>query len=415
MKKKILYIHQYFFHPKESGGTRTYWISQELLKAGYDVTVITQRNPLNPFHRDAKKVERKNIDGINVVYIRNPYAMNYSIIKRFWAFFKFMIRSTRYALKEKDVSLLIASSTPLSIGFPALILKKFKKTPFIFEVRDLWPEVPIQMGAIKNKALIWIFRKFESTIYKNAIHIDAFSPGMAAGIIKYVSQDKVSVISNMSKIDKFWPREKNQSLLAKLGLSSSSFKIIHFGAMGKANLLDNFVDAARINLLNAASNREIEFILVGGGSCKPHYQKRKEDESLVNLFIFDRLAMDDLSELVNLCDVTYVGFAPIPILETNSANKFFDSLSACKPIIINYGGWMQELIESNECGLRVHPADPDDLLEKIMLLKNDAALRDTMGKNARKLAETQFDKSVLCPKYVSIIDQVIRNTANVSK
>ncbi len=408
-RKKILYIHQYFFHPGESGGTRTYWVSQELLKQGYKVTVITQKNPLNPFHKNKSKknIERANIDGIDVIYIKNPYAMTFSVLRRIWAFFKFMIKSTWFALKEKETSLIIASSTPLSTGFPAIVAKKLKGIPFVFEVRDLWPEVPIQMGVIKNSAFIKLLRLFEKMIYKNASHINAFSPGMAEGIIKHIPPEKVTVIPNFSKIDKFWPSEKNKQLELDLGLSPESFKIIHFGAMGEVNGLDNFVEAAA-KLMNKNS-LDFEFILIGGGKKKAFFEERKKTEKLKNLHVFDRRPMQELSEVVNLCDVCYVGVSKHPILEINSANKFFDSLSAGKPIIINFGGWMQELIEEENCGIKVHSTDPLDLIGKIQLLRENEKLRIEMGKNARKLAEERFDKSVLAPKYVALLEKIALN------
>ena len=118
------------------------------------------------------------------------------------------------------------------------------------------------------------------------------------------------------------------------------------------------------------------------------------------------MPMAEISELVNLCDVSYVGVSKYKILEINSANKFFDSLSAGKPIIINFGGWMQNIIEKGECGFKVDATDPNDLLNQILYLKENPVLRLQLGKNARKIAETEFDVSILCPKYVSLVDAV---------
>src|SRR5690606_1490321 len=123
-----------------------------------------------------------------------------SILQRLFSFFSFMLKSTRIALKQKNINLVISTSTPLSVGFPALVIKFIKKTPFVFEVRDLWPEVPIQMGGLNNKLLIKISLWFEKTIYKNALHIIALSPGMQNGVIaKNIPKEKVSMIPNMSK------------------------------------------------------------------------------------------------------------------------------------------------------------------------------------------------------------------------
>ncbi len=140
----ILYIHQYFVTPQEPGGTRSYWLAQELIKNGHKVTMLTSSSK---FSEDIKVV---NIDGIEVVYIKEDYDQNMSVSRRLKAFLKFMYKSSVVGLKQKDIDLVIATSTPLTIGIPALILKWFKKKPFVFEVSDLWPEVPIKIGAIKN-------------------------------------------------------------------------------------------------------------------------------------------------------------------------------------------------------------------------------------------------------------------------
>ena len=403
-KKKILYLYQYFRHPGEPGGTRAYWIARKMVESGYDVTVVTQKNSFNKENKNAKFVERVNLDGIQVLYIKNAYFNGFSYARRLYSFLRFMVLSSWFSLREKEIDLVVATSTPLTIAVPALLIKKLKKIPMVFEVRDLWPEVPIQMGAINNRLLIQFLRWFEKITYKNAVHVNTLSPGMQEGVCKYIPIEKTSMIPNMSKIDKFWPREKDSKLQNELKLSDQSFKIIHFGAMGVANGLDNFIDAASFALKQSIT--DIEFILVGNGRMKPHFLKRKENEKLVNLHIFDRMPMDLISKLVNICDASYVGFLPKPILETNSANKFFDSLSAGKPILLNFGGWMQELVEKNECGIRVDASVGTDLLRKIIYLKDNPKRKEKMGKAARDLAEKKFDKTILSSQFLQIITNI---------
>jgi glycosyltransferase involved in cell wall biosynthesis len=284
------------------------------------------------------------------------------------------------------------------------VLKFLRKTPFVFEIRDLWPEVPIQMGVIKNQILIKTLIWLERFIYKKSEHIVAASPGMAEGV-KNVSSQKVTVIPNMSKIDRFYPREKNIEFIRKFGLLKDTIKIIHFGTMGEVNGLDNFIEAAILCQKRGVQN--IEFILAGSGKKKTEFKKRIINEKINNLHIFDRMPMSDISELVNIADISYVGVSKFKILEINSANKFFDSLSSGKPIILNFGGWMQEIIETEKCGLTVDSVDPNDFLEKIIYLKDNENLRLEMGANSRRLAEERFDKSILCKKYVALIDNVL--------
>ncbi|WP_233882027.1 glycosyltransferase family 4 protein [Tenacibaculum piscium] len=389
----ILYIHQYFKTPKEPGGTRSYWIAKELLKKGHSVTMLTTSSQIE------EKVKKQNIDGIDVIYLKVPYNQKMSIITRLKSFFIFMIKSTSVALKVKNVDLVIATSTPLTIGFPALVLKFFKKIPYLFEVRDLWPEVPIQMGGVNNKFLQKLAIGFEKIIYKKALHIIALSPGMEKGVLKFVSQKKVSMIPNMAKIDAFFPRDKNFKLLESLNLKKESFKVIHFGALGLANGAHTIINTAKL----LKDNNEIEFIFIGGGATEADLIKECESNNLTNVKFLGRFAMSETAEIVNFCDVSIVSFLDLPILYTNSPNKLFDSLSAGKPILVNSAGWTKDLVEKYNCGFYANPKHPQELADKIIFLKNNIKEREIMSQNSRNLAETKYDKSILCAQFADIV------------
>src|SRR5690606_19195859 len=165
----ILYIHQHFKTPAEPGGTRSYWIAQKLISGGHQVTMLASSSTYN------KKIERKIVDGIHVVYINVPYDQKMGILQRFKSFVRFMLISTKIAWDQPGVDMVVATSTPLTVGFPALILKWFKRIPYVFEVRDLWPEVPIQMRGLNNPVMQRFARWFEKTIYRNATHVIALS------------------------------------------------------------------------------------------------------------------------------------------------------------------------------------------------------------------------------------------------
>ena len=150
----ILYIHQYFYTPKESAGTRSYWIAKKMIERGHRVTMITSTN--NKLHSTPQKL---NVDGIDVVYVKNSYSQSFSNIRKIRSFAKFVYKAIKAAVKVENVDVVYATSTPLTVGAIALYLKKIKKINYFFEVRDLWPEFPIQIGAIKNKLLINILKK----------------------------------------------------------------------------------------------------------------------------------------------------------------------------------------------------------------------------------------------------------------
>jgi len=259
------------------------------------------------------------------------------------------------------------------------------------------------MGAIKNKILRKLSRKFEHAIYKNASHIVALSPGMKDGVLNQgVKDEKVTTVSNMAKIDKFWPRKPKIQFLKELNLKPNTFKVIYFGAMGQANAIDYILDATEI----LRDNNTIDFIFIGYGKMIDEIIARKEKYKLTNVYFLGSFNMEKTSELVNLCDVSLVTFNDIPILSTNSPNKLFDSLSAGIPIIVNNPGWTKDLVEENNCGVYADCKSPTDLAKKVLYLQEHPRILKIMGENSRKLAEEKYDKSILCKKFADTISSL---------
>lgn len=395
---KIVYIHQYFVLPTEGGGTRSYWIAQEMIKRGHQVVMITSTNNNHPIP------QREVIDGIEVEYVKNEYSQSFSAFQKIKSFVNFMQLSISKAMKEKNVDMVFATSTPLTVGAVALALKFFKRWPYVFEVRDLWPEFPIQIGAIKNKLAIWFLRKFERAIYKHSEFVVALSPGMMDGVIAAgTPTNKTCMIPNMSKPDIFFPREVNVELAQEYGIDRSKFNIIHSGSMGVANGLDYVIRTAL--LLKEQHINDVQFIFLGGGSTLPALQKQVKELSLDNVKFISSKPSYLAAEIMNCCDASLTSFKDLPILYTNSPNKLFDSLSAGKPIIVNSAGWTKDLVEKDDCGFYVDPQNPQDFVDKILKYYQDKELLQKWSQNARKLSIEVYDKNILTKKVVDVIEK----------
>ena len=398
---KILYIHQYFNTPQESGATRSYWIAKELVSRGHQVTMITST-------RDKENAKSETVDGIKVIYARNNYSNYMSPWRKVLSFVNFVRLATQAAMKEKEVDMVYATSTPLTVGAIALILRRVRGWRYVFEVRDLWPEFPIQIGAVRNPVLIKMLRWLERRIYQKAEHIVALSPGMKEGVIKAgTPAEKVSMIPNMSKPDKFWPREKNEEVARQLGIDITKFNVIHFGAMGPANGLSYIIEAAKC--LKDRGDDSVRFIFMGSGATEPVIKKQAEQYGLTNVSFIGRHPMAVVSEVVNLCDASITTFLNLPVLQTNSPNKLFDSLSAGKPIIVNSAGWTKEMVEKNDCGFFADPEKPSDLADRLLLCKEDAETLERWGKNARRLSIEVYDKDILTAQVAEVIEKARDN------
>lgn len=395
---RILYIHQYFLIPSESAATRSYWISQELIRRGHRVIMISATGK-----RHEEGIEM--IDGIEVHYVKNPYSNSMSTLRKLWSFLRFIRLAIREARKVKDVDLVYATSTPLTVGFIAMKIKSWFKIPYVFEVRDLWPEFPIQIGAIKNKLAIKYLKNLEKRIYFHSEFVVALSPGMQQGVVATgFPVEKTAMIPNMSKPDNFYPHEPDREVAAKFGIDLDKFNVIHFGSMGRANGLEYIVTTAKICAERGAD--DIRFIFLGSGTTEPVLRRMVEENHLENVSFFPKHNLFIVSEVVNCCDASITSFRNLPILQTNSPNKLFDSLSAGKPIIVNSAGWTKDLVESEHCGFYVDPEKPEELAAKLIEIKDDKELLAEWGANARRLSLEKYDQKLLTAQVADVLEKV---------
>lgn len=391
---KVLYLHQYFQTNKSAGGTRSYEFSKHLASKGYEVNVIT-----------GNEVSDGTIDSnIKIYSTTTKYSNKMGFVKRIISFIDYIYKSINIGRKIKDIDIIFATSTPLTIGIPGYILAKIKKSKFIFEVRDVWPDVPIELGFIKNKLIIRLLKKFELFIYKKADQIITLSPGMYNNLVKKgVNEKKLTMITNLSNkylYDGILESENN--IKKELGLDNK-FICIHPGAMGFVNGLDYVLDVAKeVN----KTSQDIEFILIGEGKEKESLIDRKEKEKILNVQILDSLPKKKVVNLIKASDLGIMCVRNYKILEDNSANKFFDFLAAGLPVMINYGGWQKEVLESNECGYACSYLNPEEMAEKIIELKANKEKVAYMKANSRRLAEKEYSTNVCLSKLDEVFSKI---------
>ncbi len=389
---KILYIHQYFKTPEEGGAIRSYYLAKGLVEEGFEVEMITSHK--------GPGYEESTIEGIKVHYLPVPYDNSFKFVKRIFAFVKFYWLAVKKAKSIKNINLVYATSTPLTVGMIALRLKKILDLPYYFEVRDLWPEAPIQMGIIKNKFLKrWLFRT-EKKIYEGADKIIALSPGIRDNIIKIVPQKPIFIIPNMSDCQFFNFSLNNKKLKENIGLNKEII-IGYFGAIGKANKLEFFLDL--IMALNKTSD-DFGFLIVGKGGALAHIKTEAKLRGIKNLKFLPFRNKDGVKEILSVMDAVYISFDHKKVLETNSPNKFFDAIAAGKMIITNTDGWIRENCENHHCGIYVNPVEDQLNTSKLSEVITDKNVLLTYQKNARKLAIQYYSRKMQVLKLVGVLN-----------
>lgn len=382
---RILYLHQYF--QVNSGGTRSYVFSKYLVQSGHQVTMVT-----------GNKIGSKNIDGICIKSTKTKYNHNFSFFRRIISFIHFMIKSTLIGIKEKNIDIIFATSTPLTIGIPAIIISKLRRKKFIFEVRDVWPDVPIELGIIKSRLLQKTLFLFEKYIYKNAAHIIVLSKGMEQNLIKKgVSPKKISVITNMSMNDYY-----DSINIDKRKKYKDKLVCIHPGTMGIVNGLDFILDVAKQYYDN-----DILYLLIGEGNQKHKLINRIQVEDIKNVIIQDSVPKNEVIKKIKQADVGIMTVADYPILKDNSANKFFDYLAAGLPVLINYSGWQKDVLDKFNAGKSFNYHDKEGFYKFLVKFKNDRQLLTDFSNNAKKLALEKYDSDMLAQQFEEVLKKVV--------
>jgi glycosyltransferase involved in cell wall biosynthesis len=401
------YLHQYFASRKGTTGTRSYEFSRYLVAKGHQVTVITSglANQEFPVPKGMEYVEAE-IEGIRIVSIAAGYndpqvGTGMSGWRRMLKFYQFARLAARVGKNLAAPDVVFATHTPLTVGLAGIALSRHFGVPFVFEVRDLWPEALVNVGALKNPLAIWWLSRMAKKIYARAEHIVALSPGMKEGIVRTgVPAEKVSVIPNASDLDLFRPDLDGSIWRERLGLGDR-FAAVYFGAMGLANGLEYVIEAARI--LAERGSRHIVLVLHGSGGKRPDLEKMARGYGLTNV-IFSDLVPDkaEVARIVAACDVCMIIYRAAKE-HTWSPNKMFDSLAAGKPVLVNVPGWLGETIESNNCGRCIDPSQPVALADALEELAADSRLCQQMAKNARELAEREFARDKLAERLERVL------------
>ncbi|KWW20412.1 hypothetical protein AS888_18785 [Peribacillus simplex] len=385
---KILYLHQYFNTDK--GSTRSYEIAKYMVSKNNKVTIITGN-------------DTDSCAGIKIKTTKTKYKQEYGYGKRILSFIHYMYKSFFIGLKEKEVDVVFASSTPLTIGLIGMLLAKVKRCKFVFEVRDLWPDIPIEMGIIKNKGLKKILFALESMIYSAADKIIVLSPGMKEDLLsKGVKWEKIATITNFADINYFSRicSEDKEGALAKLGLKEK-FICLYAGTLGFINHIDYI-----LQLAEETDDPDIVYLIVGDGKEKERLIQVKESKKLNNVIFLDQVSKQ---EAYLLMAVSHIGLCFVrdhEILNRNSQNKLFDFWAAGKPTLINYKGWQHEVMTKYEAGHGFEYSEKSKMIEYVKSMKSDKRMYLKIQGNIERLA-LNYEKTRLIAKLERTLSELV--------
>lgn len=400
----IIYFHQYFNTLSMPGGTRSFQMAKRLVDLGHRVTMITS------WRKDDGRTGWFVTDeeGIEVHWLPVPYANTMSYRQRIRAFLRFAVGAAR-RVKGIGGDVVFATSTPLTIAIPAVFVSRRLQIPMVFEVRDLWPEVPIAVGALENpvlrKGALWL----ERWAYGNSEAVVALSPGMRDGVVKTgYPADRVAVVPNSCDNSEFGVDGAigRRWRLTRPWLGDRPL-IIYPGTFGKINGVGYLVELAEAL---KRIDPDVRILLIGEGAEKQAIVDRARLAGVlnVNLFMEDRIPKAEMPAVFSAADMVCSVVIDMEILHANSANKFFDALAAGKPILLNHGGWQADIIERAGCGVVTWRRSMGDAATLIADRLSDNAWLCAASQASRRIGVEYFDRDTLARQ----LEEVLVASAN---
>lgn len=407
---KITIITEFFPPEIGAGSTRAYEHSKNWVQLGAEVTVITgfpdYPDGIIPDEYRGHRFLKEKMDGINIIRTYTVPAPNKGFSKRVISFFSFLISSIiqgTWAMGKQD--LIISTSPPFFVGIAGYIISRIKRIPFIFEIRDLWPESVVQLGQLKNKIIISLLEKIELILYKKADLIITVTESFVDYIhAKGITREKIKVIKNGVNLDIYYPKIPQSELINKLGLNNK-FVVAYIGTIGLSHAIDMVISTAE----KLKTTKEIVFLLIGEGAEKDKLVKQAERLKLNNVIFLPKIPREDLSNYYSITDVLLVPLRNLKVFRTVIPSKIFEIMAVQKPIIISVDGEAREIINKANSGIYSEPENFNMLADKILVLKNNPELRRKLAENGRKFVEEKFNRKELANRYIQILRNLINN------
>jgi len=406
LKKKILFLSHYFPPEVNAPANRTYehcriWANE------MDITVITNF----PNHPDGKifpgyknkLVQKELIDGINVIRVWTFITPNEGFALRTMNYLIYMMMSVLYVLLSGiKFDIVIATSPQFFCGLAGKYISKIKNKPFILEVRDLWPESIVAVGAMKNKLLIKFLEGIELRLYKSAKLIISVTNSFKENLIRRgIDKEKIYIVYNGVSTDVFnnYRPITNHELKEYL---NEGFKVGYIGTIGMAHSVITFIEAASLSI-----DDQIKFVIIGSGAEREKLELEIRNRHLKNIRIFPLQPKNEIPAIISQLDVFVVHLKKQDLFKTVIPSKIFEGMIMKKPILLGVDGEARKIVEDSECGLYFQPENSNDMIEKIKYLKENSRKSELMGINGYNKVLKNFDRNLLASEFKDLIFKLI--------
>jgi lipopolysaccharide/colanic/teichoic acid biosynthesis glycosyltransferase/glycosyltransferase involved in cell wall biosynthesis len=406
---RILVIHQYYVLPGMAGGSRFNELARLWVESGHEVTVIAgnldySTGTVPPAYR-GHWLQREKDGAVTVWRCRVPSTYNRSYVGRMWAFFGFTLSSLAAVVRAPRHDVIVATSPPLVVALPAWVMSRLRlrRIPWLFEIRDLWPESAVTTGILNPGGLLArLLYALERWACQSADHVNVLTPAFRENLLKrgLASDERISVIPNGADLDQFRPARRDEELRRSLGWHDR-FVVLYAGAHGRANAIGQLVDAAEL----LRERPDILIACVGDGPERErwHYEARRR--GLENILFHGAVPKEQMPAVVNACDVGAAVLQKNPTFLTVYPNKVFDYMACGKPVLLAIDGAARDLVCAQaQGGLFAEPESPQALAGGIRRLADDPHARAEMGERGRQWVTAHASRRALAGTYLSLLE-----------
>jgi glycosyltransferase involved in cell wall biosynthesis len=388
---------------------RVHELARQWAQAGHHVTVLTAF----PHHPVGRKLpadrgalyRREACDGIDVVRTYVYATPNQGTAKRMLSYASFMASAALLApwsVQAPDI--VVATSPQLLAALAGYVIAKIKHAPFVFEVRDLWPESIVAISAMPEGVAVRGLRGLARFLYRAADHIVTVGEGYKRGIISgyAISENKISVIPNGIDREMFTPGPRHNSIREQYGWKDK-FVLLYLGTHGLSHGLETVLDAAD----RLRDEADLVFVFVGEGAEKARLQRRAADLRLSNVLFIDQQPRQRVPLFYAACDVGIVTLRNVPLFQEVLPSKMFEYLAMQRPLLLSVDGEARALVEGAQAGLFVPPDNPQALVSAIRALRDRPEQLIDMGQRGRQYVLEHHDRAELAARYVTLLRDVV--------
>ena len=413
----ILFLSDNFFPEVNAPASRTHDHAKEWIKAGHHVTVITcvPNFPKGQvFDGYKNKIwQEEIIDGIRVVRVWSYIAANEGFSKRILDYLSYMITSFLASFFIRKVDIVVGTSPQFFTAVSAWLVAFYKRKPFVFELRDLWPESIRAVGAMDESKLLVLLEKLELFLYRRAHRIVVVTNSFKDNLIKRgIDGKKISVVTNGVDVAKFKPQEKDAELISRYGFENK-FIVGYIGTLGLAHSLETILFAAKI-ISQRRLEDTIHFLFLGDGANKIKLEKLALELELKNITFLGSVPKEAVVSYWSIIDISIISLKNTELFKSVIPSKMFESMSMGIPILHAVSGESAEIIDKTGGGITVEPESASAVAEEVIRLSQDHETLAVLGRKGQ-IASESFDRTRLAHDMLNVFAECCSSSSEPRK